>query len=158
MYLLKRIICFYLITGMVSLFSCKPQGPLTPEDAFERLKDAYSHEDIDAIEDLLSKQSRFKILKMTRMIAQMDEDQLRALAIRFGVTIDRLKNLTIRDYLSLQVGLGKKIGDDILKDVTRYKIIGKDIRGDSAVIQVENGMELNFTKEGPYWKLDIEDL
>jgi hypothetical protein len=158
MHLLKRIICFYLITALVSLLSCKPQGPLTPEDAFERLKKAYSHEDIEAIEDLLSRQSRFKISKMIRMIAQMDEHQIRALAIRFGITIDRLKNLTIRDYLSLQLALGKKIGDDILRDVTRYKIIGKDIRGDSAVIQVENGMELNFIKEGPYWRLDIEDL
>jgi hypothetical protein len=158
MHLLKRIICFYLIAGLVSLLSCKPRGPLTPEDAFDRLKDAYSHEDIEAIENLLSRQSRFKILKIIRMISQMDEDQLRALAIRFGITIDRLKNLTIRDYLSLQLVLGKKIGEDILKDVTRYKIIGKDIRGNSAVIQLENGMELNFTKEGPYWKLDIEDL
>ncbi len=158
MHLLKRIICFSLLAVLLSLPSCKPRGPLTPEDAFNRLKEAYSQEDIEAIENLLSKQSRVKIFKIIRMIAQMDEDQLRALAVRFGVTIDMLKNLTIRDYLTLQLSLGKKIGLDVIKEITRYKIIGKDIRGDSAVIRVENGMELNFTKEGPYWKLDIGDL
>lgn len=157
MHLLKRIICFYLLAAL-SLLACKPRGPLTPEDAFNRLKEAYAHEDIEAIENLLSRQSRVKIFRIIRMIAEMDENQIRALAVRFGVTIDMLKNLTIRDYLSLQLALGKKIGEDVIKDITRYKIIGKDILGDSAVIRVENGMELNFIKEGPYWKLDIGDL
>lgn len=155
MHLLKKSIT--IITVPLLIYSCKPRGALTPEDAFIMLRDAYSRNDSAAIENLLSRRSRKKVETIITVISQMDDARLRALAMRFDVTVDRLRDMTIRDFLSLELMLGKKIGEDILADATRYEIIAKDVKGNRAILRVENGMEISFVKEGPYWKLDLDD-
>lgn len=154
-----HLLRFLIITGLVlSIISCKPRGPLTPEDAFDRVKIAYEKDDSEAIEFLLSDASRKKIQNMISMIKQMPSKRLKALSKRLKVTPEDLKNITVREYLALQFKMSKRIGEDTLKEITKYKIIGKDIKGNRAVLRVENGMELTFIKEGPYWRLDLEEL
>ncbi len=155
MHVLKKSIA--IITVPLLIYSCKPRGALTPEDAFMMLREAYSRNDSTAIENLLSRRSREKVETIITVISQMDDVRLRTLAMRFGVTVDRLRDMTVRDFLSLELMLGKKIGEDTLADLTRYEIIGKDVKGNRAVLRTENGMEIIFVKEGPYWKLDLED-
>ena len=155
MHLLTKSIA--IISVPLLIYACKPRGALTPEDAFMMLKEAYSRNDSAAIENLLSRRSTKKIDKIITLISHMDDAQLRALATRFDVPVDRLRDMTIRDFLSLELMLGKKIGGDVLADATRYEIIGKDVKGGRTILRVENGLELAFVKEGPYWKLDLDD-
>ena len=150
-------ISIILILVMV-LSSCKPRGPLTPEDAFNRLKEAYSENDAGLIKNLLSQDSINKLIRITGLLSRLNDTQLRVFAVKFGVSAHRLKNLTPREYISIQLSAGEKAGEDVIREITGYRIIGKDIRGNRATIRVENGMELNFVREGPYWKCDIVDF
>lgn len=147
-----------IITGLLILFSCSPMGPLTPEAAFSVLKNAYIKNDANQIENLLSRQSREKIALITKAISALDRNQIRALSKKFGIAPEKLANMKVGDFILLRLTTGKKIGGDIIQEITRYKIIGKDIKGDRATLRVENGMELDFIREGPYWKLDLENL
>lgn len=147
-----------IITLLCLIPSCKPDGPITPEDAFNRLRESYMKDDAESIEHMLSGKSREKISRIINMIKRMDKRQIKALSSRFNLSVDKLKDLTVKDYITLQLSLGKDIGGDTIREIINSKIIWKDVRNNQAVIRVENGMELNFEKEGPYWRLDIRDL
>ena len=157
MQILRKILTSFIF--LLTLFvSCKSEGALTPEKAFDDLKRAYSKSDAKAIVNLLSKGSIDKISEIIKMISNMDEIQLRTLSHRFGVKEEKMKSLSTEDYISLNLSQRDGISRDILKDITRYKIIGIDKEEDIAVIRVENGMELFFVKEGVYWKFDMKEL
>ena len=153
-----RIIAIALITILTLLLSCKSKGALTPEEAFKSLTSAYSKSDVEAVVKLLSLGSKEKIRKIIKMIASMNDTQLTSLSERFGVSVEKMKNLTVRDYMSIQLAIGKKLGGDIIIESNKYSIVGIDVKGERANVRVENGMELSFVKEGPYWKFDMEDL
>ena len=67
-----------------------------------------------------------------------------------------MKKLSVKDYIAIQLSIGQDIGDDVIRKMSTHKIIGIDVKGKKATIRVENGMELGFVKEGPYWKFDME--
>ncbi len=148
----------YIFIILFFFISCKAGGPLTPEEAFNSLKSAYVKGDAGKIESLLSVRSIEKIKGIIGMMSSMKESQLEALARNFNTDPDALKDLSVKDYLELQLSLGKKIGDDTLKEITKNKIAGIDVNGNTAVIRIENGMEFSFVKEGVYWKFDMEEL
>ena len=88
----------------------------------------------------------------------MDETQLKSLSERLGATLDEIKNLNAADYIYLQLNTGKKFGNDAVDEMVKYNIIGVDKKENSAVVRVENGMELVFVKEGNYWKFSMDRL
>ncbi len=153
-----RAIVILLLTGHVLLLSCKTEGPQTPEDAFKYLKDAYQRSNAGDIVSILSKGSIDKVKKIIKMISLMDERQLRSLAERFGVTVDKLKNLSVNDYMTLQLTIGKKVRSDTISEIIKYKVVGIDTINNKATVRVENGMELIFVKEDKFWKFDMKEL
>jgi hypothetical protein len=156
MHLLKNkfiiIILFFLF-----VFSCKQEGPLSPEEAHTSLTNAYMNADAEKLESLLSERSKEKIRNITVMFASMNESQLKALGKKFNTDPARLKKLSVRDYLTLQFSQPDK-SRDILKIITDQKITGVDINGSNSVARLENGMEISYVKEGRYWKFDMEEL
>lgn len=154
MYILKKQYLKFIIFACIFLIACVAGGALTPEESFNSLKKAYQNSDARGLANLLSKKSLDKISEIIAMFSKMDEEQITALSLHFGVTGEKLKKLSPREYIALQMEIGKKLNEDAIKEATSYKIIGKDIKGANATIRVENGMELHFVKEGPYWKFD----
>ncbi len=155
---LLRTIAIYIIIGFALFISCKSEGALTPEQAFNKLRNAYQNSDAGAVVAILSTGSNNKVKEIIAMIAAMDENQLKSLSERFEVTVDKMKNLSVKDYIALQLSMGEKIGGDILKEITKHEIIGTDKNERTAVVRVGNGMEIVFVKEGKYWKFDMKDL
>ena len=146
-----------ICAALFALFiSCKSEGALTPEDAFKSITNAYCKSDAEAVVKHLSQGSIEKIKTITKMISSMNDNQLTALSKRYGVNTERIKRLSVKDYISIQLSIGKDIGDDVNREISKYSIIGIDIKGKRATVRVENGMELSFVKEGPYWKFDME--
>jgi hypothetical protein len=88
----------------------------------------------------------------------MNEPQLKALGEKFGTNNEKLKILSVRDYLSIQLSMSKKNNDDIFSEIAKQKIIGVDIKDNRAIARIENGMELVFVKDGRYWKFDMDEL
>lgn len=156
-----KLITFTIFIGcFIFSISCKPEGPLTPEQAFEQLRKAYYKRDAAAVINILSKGSLEKMGSIISKFRSMDEFQLKSLSARFGATVEEIKNLSAEDYMDIQFSTGEKLGDDALNEIIKYKIISveKNKAGDRAVVKVENGMELVFVKEGGYWKFSMEDL
>ena len=157
MYLLRNS-GFLILSVFFVFISCKSQGAISPEEAFNSLKSAYLRSDAGALENLLSARSKEKIKTMISMISMMDQSQLEALSRSFDAEPGKLKNLTIEDYLLLYLHTSQQMGEDTLKEVSEYNIIGIDAKDESAVVRIENGMQFLFVKEGPYWKFDMEEL
>lgn len=150
------ILAAALLVLSAGLAGCKSHGPLTPEEAFQALKTAYSRSDAEGVERLLSRGSREKIMGIIKLIGGMEEDQRNALAKRFEISSEKLGRLSVRDYLALQMETGKREGRDYIPEVIQYKVTGISIKGDHSSVKVENGLDLHFVREGPYWKFDMD--
>ena len=135
---------------------CGAGGPLTPEEAFTQLKRAYASADAPALMDLLSGRSRKNIDLIIAEMRQLDGGQAKAISRQLGVPEDRLRSLTPVEYLALQLELSKRYGEDTAMQATAHGIIGTDVKDGRAVVRVDNGMDLIFVKEGPYWKYEME--
>jgi hypothetical protein len=151
MHILKSLRIFLI--PLIALMSCAPQAALTPQAAFHDLKEAFRKSDAALLERQLSRESIRKIRYMTGLFSRMEDRQLDALSGKFNVPAERLKKLTVRDYCALTITLGR--GRNAIGTATTRAVVGIDRKGSRAVIRVENGMELPFVKEGPYWKFDM---
>lgn len=153
MYRLNR--GFFVFLVVVSIISCKPLGPLTPGDAFLDLKEAFNKSDSDVIVRLLSEKSIKKIITTTNMFSRMNNKQLGSLSKIYSVPAERMKKLTVKEYIKIYCSDKNR---NVVKKALKYNITSIDISDNRAKIQVENGMELFFEKEGPYWKFDMSEL
>ncbi|MFH0976717.1 MAG: hypothetical protein V1874_13115 [Spirochaetota bacterium] len=157
MYLLKIfIIC--LTASAVFFVSCKTEGPQSPEEAFDFLKNAYSKSDAGAVEKIISEKSKAKIAAIIKLFSSMEESQLKALGKKFNVEPGKLKNLSVIDFLSIQISTEVNNEKDALKDTLKQKLAGVDNKEGKAVVRTENGVELLFVKENGSWKFDMEEL
>lgn len=138
--------------------ACSPSGPVTPDDAFVRMKRAMTEANADEVIALLSSGSLKKIETITRSFAAMDSRQIGALSRSLGVSAEQLKRMTPRSYIALQFNIGKSQGKDLFRDMMHYKPVGTDLNGNEATIRLENGISLNLVREGPYWKFDLDRL
>jgi hypothetical protein len=153
MRILKKsiVLVFFLF-----ILSCSAGGPLTPVDSFKAIKHAVEVKDPEKIVSCLSKASLGKIEKLKSLIKDMSNDQLLILSQNYGYTQDKLRNLKPVDAASLYF-----FSDHTGVNLRRYfleKVISVDIYGDRAIIKVDSGVELDFVREGPYWKFDISEL
>lgn len=148
---LKKYILLMLI-----LQGCGSGGPLTPVEAFGLIKNAVDNKDSNAIVSYITRSSLEKINKHNQLVKELRADQISLLADKYGYPADRIKNLGNSDLVSMYF-----FSDTVNIKLGKYfceKIISVDVDGNRAFIKTESGVELGFTREGPYWKFDLSSL
>ncbi|MCP4138216.1 MAG: hypothetical protein GY754_45055 [bacterium] len=153
--IVRFISCFLVLVSAGVFFSCKAQGPLTPEDAFLALKETVRKPKGVDFAGLLSEKSNKEIARTAQMVAGMEGKQLETLAATYGVAPERLKKLSVNDFTRLYIYRKK---GNVVKTAVSFTISSIDREDKRAFVHVENGMALPFVKEGPYWKLDLAGL
>ena len=148
-----RLLKFILLMSVFT--ACTPQAPITPSDAFYDLKKSFKSNDFDKTISLLSDGSISKIKKTSAIFSSMDETSLNSAAAAYGINPDRLKKLSVKDYLAVYSRLEKQ---NVLLSAFDSSIIGINKNGSEAVISLDNGMKLRFIKTGPYWKFDMTEF
>ncbi len=157
MHLLSGTIAMALAAAAILTTSCSSRGPLSPEEAFGVLQKAYHRNDPVLMLGALSGESVRRIHTMTALIATMNERQRDKMAEQFGVSAEQLKNLSPAAYLALQVRLARVRNEDAMGRALGSGILKSEINDARAVLTAQNGMQLSFVKEGPYWKFDMTD-
>jgi len=152
MHLLKKIYLFILLTQA----ACGSGGPLTPVESFNGIRHAVEKNDSDVIVNYLTQSSLDKISKHNQMIRGMRSDQLAMLSVKYGYPQDKLLNMKTSDAVSLY--FFSDAADIKLGRYFRENIVSIDIDGKLAFVKTESGIELDFIREGPYWKFDLSNL
>ncbi len=152
MHFLKR---FFLILFLLQS-GCGSGGPLTPVQSFNDIKHAVEKNDSDAIAGLLTVSSLEKMNKLNMLIKEMRKDQLELLSVKYGYSQEKLKNLRVADCVYLY--FFSDVTGVRLNRFFEHGIITVDIKGNRASVKTENGVDLYFLREGPYWKFDLSDL
>lgn len=153
---MRIIKLFIFFSAFFFFLSCKSQGPLTPAEAFYELRSAVLESNSERISHLLSKNSKEKIENLSRLFSRMDDSQVKNLSKKYGVSESFFKNLSVKDYITLYLYIEGK--QSVLNNAINQKIISIDWSGNEAKVKVSNGMELEFAREGPYWKFDMSKL
>ncbi|MEJ5362510.1 MAG: hypothetical protein WBK20_11355 [Spirochaetota bacterium] len=149
-------ILIYSIILFIGFTSCQPSKPLTPQEAFNALKDAYTHNNMQNVAALLSTNSKKRITTVIHNLQSMNKTQLRAFAQYYNINPDSIKTMNIPEYLSLQKKIAAASGDDVLLTALNQPIAQVTIAQSKATVQLYNGMSLLFVKEGPYWYFEYE--
>jgi len=136
--------------------SCSKGGPLTPAESFKMIRDAANRNDYGAVLLNLSSASHEKIRKFMALAGELNDMQRAGLAADSVVSADKLRNMKPADCLALYFAPG--INGMNLRDIINEDIIAVDVEGSSAAVKTSGGFELDFVREGPYWKLDISRL
>lgn len=145
---------YYVI--LLILLGCGGGGPLTPLESFNFIKNAVDKNDSSAIINYLNRSSLDKINKHNQLVKDLRADQITMLSEKYGYSADTLKNIKNTDSVALYF-----FSDAANIRLGRYfkeKIVSMDIDGNRAQLKTESGIELDFTREGPYWKFDISNL
>ncbi|HMB20732.1 MAG TPA: hypothetical protein VKQ10_06675 [Spirochaetota bacterium] len=151
-----RSVPMALFSLVILCMACSSGKPLTPEEAFTQLRQAYTSENAEKLYSLLSTGSRAKISGIVESIQSMPAGRQKAMAEKMGVAPSLFDSISPTDYLALQVSVGKTKGDDPIREALRHEITGITVKNKVAVVKVQNGMELFFHKEGPYWMFVYE--
>jgi hypothetical protein len=146
----------YIVILIIGFVSCQPSKPLTPQEAFNALKDAYTHNNMQNVAALLSSNSKKKIATVIHNLQTMNRAQITAFAQYYNVSPDSIKNMNIPEYLLLQKKIAATRGDDVLLTALNQPIAQVTIAQSKATVQLYNGMSLLFVKEGPYWFFEYE--
>jgi len=152
MHILKNAFIFMALF----FFSCSSGGPLTPAESFNAIKNAAEKNDSDAIVNYLTKASLNKISKLNLIIKDMRSDQLEILSTKYGYSDEKLRSLKVSDSIALY--FFSEVTGVKLNRYFKENILSIDIRGSRALVKTESGIELDFVREGPYWKFDLSDL
>lgn len=141
---------------MILFPACNPLAPVTPEDTYFRGITAVKSADADMFFSLISTADIKRIETAIRLFSSMDDSRLKKAGEHFGIDPERLKKLSVMDYIAYYLAAGPEI--NMIKKASAQKMITVDVSGTNAVIRFESGMFLRLVKEGPYWKLDIITL
>ncbi len=152
MHLLKS----YSLLFIILLISCGSGGALTPAESFNVLRAAVEKNDSEAIVNYLTESSLVKINRHNNMLKVMNNEQLSILSTKYGYTTDKLRNLKVSDAVSLY--FFSDVTDVKLRRYFKESVVSIDIQGRKALIKTESGVELDFLREGPYWKFDMSSL
>lgn len=146
----------YILIALISFVSCQQSRPLTPQEAFNVLKDAYLSDNMQKVAEILSTNSKNKIATVIKNLQSMNQAQLAAFAQYYNVSANSIKIMTIPDYLLLQKKIAAVRGDDVLATALNQPIAQVTVAKSKATVQLYNGMSLLFVKEGPYWFFEYE--
>ncbi len=140
----------------LAVFACAPGPPRTPEDAVEAVKKAVAADDPRALKPLLSSASIERAGVVARALREANESQVQAVSRRFRIPPDRVRTMTVEDYLFVM--MRERSGRNVLKRAlgSRITVISRGER--TAVVKTASGIDLLLVREGPYWKLDLTDL
>lgn len=153
MHLLIRIFLFSCMLCFIP--GCKTAGPLTPADSFITVQRAIEANDIRLIGELVSKGTKEKVARFRKTLSTLDKDQLIAIAKYYNIDPAKLSAIDFHGALSLY--FSPRAGFSLIK-IFNEDISYVDIFGKKAVIRTQSGFEIDFVKEGPYWKLDLSEL
>ena len=153
MHLLIRVVIFFLM--FYSFPGCKAAGPLTPADSYIAVQGAIEKNDIKLLGKLVSSGTKAKIIRFREVVSALDKEQLIIAAEFYNTDPSKLSNIDF--YGSLALYFSRR-GDLSLREIFDEDISTVDISGKKAVIRTEKGLEIDFIKEGPYWKLDLSEL
>lgn len=148
--LLRPVIVLMLFAGIVS---CAPGGAVTPREAFMQLRAAYLRSDTDALAQCLSKSSMDQFTRAMKLMGTMEEKRRDAVADLYGIPRQNLAKCTLKDVLDMHFKQ-EKLTPSVSRAV-RFDIVDIERKHGRARVKVQNGMELMFVKEGPYWKFDL---
>jgi len=135
------------------LLFCSSSGYFTPRKALGGLYLAFSEHDVKLMRGILSENSIAKITVLRENLASLDDKQADSVSKLYGLSAQELKSASEEELLSLFISRQKDVvfhGDFSVAKVVE--------NGNSAIVKLCNGNELDFVKEGPYWKFDLSRL
>ncbi len=151
-----RLLTVPVFAAVLVMAGCGSGGPVTPLQSFNVIKQAVERRDVEAISVNLTDSSIKKIEKLQSLIRAMDSRQRALLSVRYGLAEERLLSLKATDAVGLYffsdktgINLGRYFNENVLS---------VDIHGSEAIVKTGSGIELDFKREGPYWKFDISEL
>lgn len=149
---------FRSITVFLLLFilSCAKGGPLTPADTFMVIRSAADKNDRDVIFRNLSSESIKKINEFVSLTAKLNDTQIKAIAMSENIPAEKLKSMKPAECTTLYFSRNRY--GHSLSDIFNEDIVAVDVNGDTAVVKTSGGFELDFVREGPYWKFDLSRL
>ena len=151
-YVIHRSFLYAFFILLILITSCV-KGALSPEKAFSSLYSAFYSCDVKAMQELLSTESLRKIEGVQKMFSEMSDEQAEAASKLYNMTGPELKSLSVEKLINNFLLTEKDIilkGNAILSDVFENE--------DRAIVLLQNGNELDFVKEGRYWKFDLTKL
>ncbi|HOP63589.1 MAG TPA: hypothetical protein PK358_03780 [Spirochaetota bacterium] len=152
MQIVRLLLPFVLLIAV----SCGSGGPLTPSDTFKIIRKAADSNDRAVILKNLSAGSIEKINDFIRLTARLSDSQLKALALSENVPIEKISGMKPAECTALYFSRNRY--GNSLADIFNEDIVSVDVKGKYAVIKTSGGYELDFVREGPYWKFDITRL
>lgn len=153
MRLMNRFFSLFLI---LLLIGCAKGGPLTPTDTFMKIREAADRNDRETILNNLSSESLAKIDEFIRLSAKLNNTQLKAIAHSENIPAEKIKSMKPAECTALYFSRNRY--GNSLADIFNEEIVAVDVEGASAVIKTSGGFELDFVREGPYWKFDLSRL
>lgn len=141
---------------VLMLLCCAKGGPLTPADTFAVIKNAVDRNDKEVIMQNLSSVSIEKIDEFISLTAKLSDTQLKAIALSENIPAEKIRKMNPADCTALYFSRNRY--GNSLADIFNDEIIAVDVNGSSAVIKTSGGFELDFVREGPYWKFDLSKL
>jgi len=148
----KKNIMFPLCAFALMLSSCCSAGYFTPGRACTGLYSAFLNHDIELMRRILSVKSIARMTVLRENLASFDDKQAESASKLYGLSAKELKSLSEEKLLNIIFSQ---------KDVIfhgGFSIAGVVESGNNAVVRLRNGNELDFVKEGPYWKFDLSSL
>ncbi|MCL2026225.1 MAG: hypothetical protein FWG92_05405 [Leptospirales bacterium] len=137
---------------MISLTFCSSDY-LTPDKALGGLHSAFLKHDVKHMRRILSENSIAKTAALRENLASLDDKQAESVSKLYGLSAQELKSASEEELLSIFIFWQKNVifrGDSSIDEVVES--------GNNAVVRLRNGNELDFVKEGPYWKFDLSRL
>lgn len=153
---MRVMVRFIYIFSLLSLLSCAKGGPLTPSDTFQVIKEAAGKNDREVLMRHLSTESLEKIDEFIKLTVKLSDTQLKAIALSENIPPDKIRNMNPADCTALYFSRSRY--GNSLADIFNDEIVAVDVSGSSAVIKTSGGYELDFVREGPYWKFDLSRL
>lgn len=147
---------YFPVIFLLMFLGCAKGGPLTPSDTFMVIKDAAERNDREVIMSHLSTGSIEKIDEFIKLTAKLSDTQLKAIAHSENIPVDKIRNMNPADCTALYFSRNRY--GNSLADIFNDDIIAVDVNGSSAVVKTSGGFELDFVREGPYWKFDLSKL
>lgn len=141
---------------LLLILSCARGGPLTPADTFMVIREAADRNDRVVILQNLSAESLEKINEFINLTARLSDTQMKAIAMSENIPAEKLKSLKPEECTALYFSRNRY--GHSLSDIFNEDIVAVDVSGSTAVIKTSGGFELDFVREGPYWKFDLSRL
>jgi len=145
-----------IIALCITFCSCQQTKPLTPQEAFQRLKDAYINNDMEKVSQMLSTNSKKRILSIIQNLQSIHGTQIQGFASYYNIPVESIQQLDMPRYLELQKKIANVYGDDVLLTALNQPVSQVTISNSKATVALYNGMSLLFVKEGPYWYFEYE--